>query len=249
MFYIREILLRIIYILCLFCLLIVIFYNYKHLLVIFVTIPLTSLNENEINHLIYTNPIEILNFYFILIFGFSFFFLLPFIVWQILDFLRPSLTLFEYYLYRNKFILIILFFILLNFLSIYIFIPYAWDFYNDFNDTSKTIRTLNIYLELRVEDYFKFLSEYLLLVNTLFFFITFLITTLLYCGLEYTFICRKIIIFSNILFATLLSPPDIYTQIFILIFLQLIFEITILYSIIRLVFDKHKYFHFLQKKI
>lgn len=248
MFYIKEILLRIVYIVLLFCFLILVFYNYKHLLFLFVTIPLTSLNENEINHLIYTNPIEILNFYFILILVFSFFFSIPFVIWQVLDFLKPSLTSSEYSSYKNKFIFFVLSFILVNFFSIYVFIPYAWDFYNDFNDTSKTIRTLNIYLELRVEDYFKFLSEYLLLVNILFFFIVLLISVLLLCGLEYIFICRKIIIFSNILFATLISPPDVYTQLFILFFLQLIFEITILYSIIVLVWSKYEYFYFRKKK-
>jgi len=74
-------------------------------------------------------------------------------------------------------------------------------------------------LELRLKDYLSFIGSFSYFINLIvvLFLILFLLTNLF--GISNILYWKKLFIFFNIMFATFLSPPDVYSQISILVFL------------------------------
>ena len=231
MFYLNEIILRLIfslfYLLCLFLLC----FLYRHLFFYFFSIPILKTT----NHLIYTNPFEFITYYLIMILIVCFVFCSLYFVWHVLDFLKSGLYSFEYkkkvYLYIKN----LLIFFIFNVCIIFFFIPYSWNSFKDFNNSLTLISTLNTFLELRVFDYFIFLQYNLIILNLVFLFFY----SISYVGLEVSIEFRKLFCLFNIIFSTFFSPPDIYSQLSLLIYLQLFFELYILITILKFKFQKY----------
>jgi len=102
-------------------------------------------------------------------------------------------------------------------------------FFESFNKLVNQDNVLSIFLELKLYDYFLFLTDFMYLVNICLFFLLVLFILFLACGLKYLIHWKKLFIFINIVFATLLSPPDVYSQLMILVVLTFIFEFTIFF--------------------
>jgi len=205
MFYINEVKLRLVYVLIFLILLLSLLFYYKHLFIFFFTSPIIYIES--ITHLIYTDPSELLKTYFIVILFVFLYYLFFFLFWQYLDFLKSSLFLWEYKKSLFVFFIVKILVIFVNLFSINFLIPFTWNFFNDFSNSTRIIRSLNIFLELRVEYYFNFLINYFLLANLLLFFFFFLNYICFNSNIKNLFIFRKLFIFLNIMFATFLSPP------------------------------------------
>jgi len=100
MFYLKEIFLRLKYSLLAFLFILFICYTYKNILFLIVILSILDSKDNtsfsDLNHFIYTHPTELFQTYIWLIVFLTTLFIIPYIFWQILDFLKSSLYLFEY---------------------------------------------------------------------------------------------------------------------------------------------------------
>jgi hypothetical protein len=87
-----------------------------------------------------------------------------------------------------------------------------WNFFQNFNIPSNSATPLNFFFELRVQEYFSFVVDFLYLVNIFSFIFIFLFGVIFYFGLATVLYWKKLFFLLNLLAATFLSPPDISSQ-------------------------------------
>ena len=238
MFYFNELFFRLQYILGSFLLTFLVVYFYKNILFVLLTFPLLD-SSNTLTSFIYTNPTELLTTHFLLILLISVSFQVFYFFWHFVDFTKTSLCKSEY---KNLLVTILLFLLtlsLLNFIFFFTIFPKFWYFFYNFNFSISEPQTLKFFLELRVYDYFNFVLSFIYTVN---FFISIFILSFIFIfifGFEKLLYWKKLFLFVNIVFATLLSPPDVYSQLAILFVLTLFLEVIIFLNL---------YFYKVQKK-
>lgn len=243
MFYITELVFRFKYLFlsCLF-LIIILFINLDYLFLLFIQ-PIfknTYLNWTDF-YFIYTNPMELYFYYGSIFLLLLVFFFLPVFIWQIQDFLKSSLYLFEYINLKQKYALFLFYFLFLNISFTLFFLPKIWCFLEFINYYIINHQAFNIFLELKVNEYFFLLVNtlvflnfsFLLLISYIYFLIAFNIKNLLFF--------KKLFIFINLILATLISPPEVFSQLLFLVFLTLFLEFLIFLIVINL--KKLKYFN------
>lgn len=235
MFYIKEVFFRFQYFLISFFFVSIVSYYYKNLLLFLFTFAIVAVDSKSgiqgVDYFICTHPSELLTIYITLVFYCSWLIVFPQFFWQVIDFLKSSLFRLEYIKLLNLLViltLVIFFFNLLCFLKLF---PNFWIFFESFNKIINKDNVLNVFLELKLYDYFLFLIDFIYLINICLFFLLVLSSIFFCCGLKYLIHWKKLFIFINIVFATLLSPPDVYSQLLILIVLTFIFESTIFFYI------------------
>ena len=242
MFYFRELLFRVQYFFFSFLLTVFLCYLCKSNILILLSLFLLNISLPEIistfSSFIYTHPVELLRAHFLLILIISFIFLLPLFLWNILDFIKSSLKKQEYNTVRFNIISVLFSFYIFNFFCFFCFFSNIWFFFENFNPLDTSNQTVTFFFELKVQEYFYFILDFLYLANSFFLFFLFLIGVINFFGINNLFYLKKLFIFINLLFATLLSPPEISTQLFILILLTIIFEVIVLIYL---------YFYFLKK--
>jgi len=231
MFYIKEIILRFQYVLISFFFTLLLCYVYRNLLLYFLTFSILSKGVNSeilgVNYFIYTHPSELFSTYLLVVFYFSILLLLPYFLWNTLDFLKASLLTVEYLRLRILSVLLAMSILLFNFFCFINLFPNFWFFFESFNSSSDKSNVLNFFLELRIQDYFLFLNSFLRLTNICLFFLIFVYFLFSFYGLKNLLHWKKLFIFMNIVFATLLSPPDVYSQLFIFSILMFNFEVLV----------------------
>ena len=227
MFYLNEIFLRIKFSLFTFLITLVICFYYKEVLLILFSIPILNLPLDislEFNNLIYTHPFELFKIHFFFAFIITIYLFIPYFFWHILDFLKSSLPNYKYKLLLKYNINIISIVLCTNYFFYYYFLPNIWFFLKNFNISNNLNKILKFYLELRVEEYFYFIFDFLYLTNILILLFLFFFSIIILFGLSNMILWKKLFIFINIMCATLLSPPDVYSQLLILFLLSFIFE-------------------------
>lgn len=231
MFYFNELFCRFFFSLLYFIFLLTLCFFYKHLFFYFFSLPIITTTK----HLIYTNPIEFIMSYFFMISFICFCFYVFYLFWQILDFLKSGLYVYEYKFYFKNFYKNIIILFVFNFLIVYTFLPYTWNSFEYFNFYLTKINNLNFFLELKVLEYFNFLQYNLVTLNTVYlllFFFSFL-------KIKTFILFKKTYCLFNILFSTLLSTTDLYSQLCFLIVLQLFFELYLFLNILLYKFNKN----------
>jgi len=243
MFYIKELCLRFYYIVFSFFIVLGVLWLYKKNLLTVLTFSLlnTLVANNEIffEHLIYTNPAEVFYIYFSLVLYFSLLLIIPFFIWHMVDFLRSSLYKNEFYILNRYLKGMFCSVCLVNTFSILILFPYIWGFFNVFNKENELKSLLSFSLELRVEEYFNFFFTFLYLVNLSIFFVLILISFLSFLDLKRKLYWKKLFTFFNVVFATLLSPPDVFSQLVFLVVLVTLFELVMFFSILQSKLNKY----------
>jgi Sec-independent protein secretion pathway component TatC len=169
----------------------------------------------------------------------SFIFILPFIFWQCLDFLKSSLYSKEYTFLKFILFLLILSLCIFNIFFFLILFPKIWFLFEKFNQSTDSTLSLKFLFELKVQDYLTFLFDFIYFSNLSLIFLLILYFFINYLGIENLIHWKKLFIFINIVFATLLSPPDISSQLFLLFFLTILFEIIIFIYIFIFKIDKY----------
>ena len=89
MFYLSELFLRLKYVILSFIILLSFLFNYKDSLISIVSISLINSSE-KFGNFIYTNPTELIKVQLYSIVLFSFFFIVPFLIWNCLEFLNQA---------------------------------------------------------------------------------------------------------------------------------------------------------------
>ena len=122
MFYLSELFLRLKYVILSFIILLSFLFNYKDSLISIVSISLINSSE-KFGNFIYTNPTELIKVQLYSIVLFSFFFILPFLIWNCLEFFKSSLFEFEYKKIRKISVFLLFFFYASNVLINFILFP------------------------------------------------------------------------------------------------------------------------------
>ena len=243
MLYLKELYLRFYFLIFSFFTVLVVFWIYKKNLLTLLTFSLLNNlvadgGKNVFEHLIYTNPAEIFSIYLSLLLYFSLLLTFPYCIWHFLDFLRSSFYNGEYFNIKSIVIKIFLFLFLANLLGVLICFPYIWSFFNAFNHQNELNCLLSFSLELRVQEYFNFFFTFLYLINLASFVVLAFLLILSFLDLQQKLYWKKLFTFFNVVFATLLSPPDVFSQLIFLFVFVFLFEFVTLFSIIKLKLDK-----------
>ena len=240
MFYLSELLLRLKYVIISLILTFISCISYKNLLLPIISLSVISTSD-RFGNFIYTNPTELLKVQLYLIVIFSLFILLPYLIWNILEFFKSSLFKYEYKKVKILSIFLIIFFYFSNILVNSLLFPKIWLFFENFNFSNNNAELWSFSPELKIEEYLNFLIDFTFVANSFLILFLILLFILLKFGVSNLLKWKKLFILLNIVFATLLSPPDVYSQLTILIFLSIVLETNIL---IFLLFTKITKYYF-----
>lgn len=237
MFYFFEVIYRLSYLFLSILISCLILYFYKNYIITLLSVSLLS-DVNFVKNLVYMHPMELFKSYLTLIIFFSTFFHIPTFFWHVSDFLKSGLSFKEYNYLSSFFFKSFLVFLFINLFSFFKILPVIWSFFNFFGLSLGNSELFQFSLELRLKDYLSFIGSFSYFINLIvvLFLILFLLTNLF--GISNILYWKKLFIFFNIMFATFLSPPDVYSQISILVFLSFILEMFLFLSIFVLKLDK-----------
>ena len=218
----------------------IVFYFYKEILLFLITqsniFSNAIVTSSSAFYFIFTDVTEIFSVYIKLVFFFSSQVTFLFFVYHFFSFFAPATFKFEYY-YSFKILriaLILWFFsvILVN----YFLVPLMWNFFLNFPSFTP-VYPISLYFEARLSEYLFFYMKlyyicifYLQIFTILFFFLSYKKITK-----EYIKKFRKIYYYCFILLSTLLSPPDVLSQILVSFFIISLYEILL----INILFKKY----------
>ena len=246
MFYIKECCFKLMYLIyMLINILIILFLNKELLLILFsfsILEKFLNLNKDLFEIIIYNSPVELLMTYISLLFYCSLFLGFPFLLWTFCDFFK-SIFFFSK-LKLIKFITIFCYFIIIILLliSFFIFLPHLWFFFKKINYLIEYSTFFNFYGQLQFNQYIFFLKTFLNTVIYCYFFIVLFIFFSFLLKLNFLLYIRKFFIFINMCLATLISPPDIFSQFLFFFLLLLISELITYFYILLIKYEKYKIF-------
>ena len=201
----------------------------------------TENNSDVFGKFIFTHPAELLKVQLFASLFFSVFYSLPYISWTFLEFFKSSFYKNEYKSIKKIVLSVLMFFFIANITINLVLFPNIWTFFENFNTTKTTGGALNFFFELRIEEYTRFLSDFTYLTNYLFIIFVLIAFIIINFGVSSLLNWKRLFILLNIVFATLLSPPDVYSQLIILAFLSLILELCIIISLYFIKIYKYYY--------
>jgi sec-independent protein translocase protein TatC len=231
MFYVKEIFFRSQYFFLSSILTVFVCSWYKNVLMFLLTYNILSSNSGSklsgVDYIIYTHPSELFTIYTTIILYLAGALSFLQILWSSLDFLKSSLTIKEYLHLLKFFRFLSLSMCFSNLVCLSILFPRFWVFLESFNNSTILGKDIHLFLELRIQDYFLFLGDFLYLMNIFSFFFFCVCFSFKFYELKRLLRWKKFFIVTNIMFATFLSPPDLYSQISILMTLTILLELVV----------------------
>ena len=199
-----------------------------------------NLHKNFIKpYLIFTNLTEIL-FIYVKIYLLSFFyFYFPCFILQLNKFLFDGLYKSEKQFLKFFSYFILIFFFFNNILIYFIFIPTIWHFFLNFEILSNS-NLFNLYFEGKFNEYLNLIFILTTNINFCLHFPLILVICLLNNLIQLTTIInyRKFFYFFLLILSAILAPPDIFSQIFIIFFLYIFYELSIILILIYVNYQK-----------
>jgi len=237
MLYIKELYFKIIFLAVSCIFVFIILYFNKFNLIWLITSPLLYYLKKTLfsGIFIYTHPIELFNVIFNLILYFTLIIMFPYMIWLIIDFFKAGLFSYEYLFIKNQILIIIFINTLLNIIGFSFFLPSIWVFFESFN--TNNIDDIKILMEIKIQDYFYFLFNYMSTLNFINLIICFYLYFIFYLT-NLTLKNKKILITLNILFATIISPPEFIFQLVLFIIFLLFSESLLILFLLYRIFNK-----------
>lgn len=188
--------------------------------------------ENFFPYFIATNLTEIFTAFVKLSVILGLYFSYPFLIFQIFCFLSPGLYEYEYKRFYKVCIISCILHIISLYITYFFFLPYCWKFFLSFELNAENT-LISIHIETRLKDYLNFFIKGLLLFTI--FFNTVFLTLSFYNKLKVQKMIkyRKGIYMMCFLTSTIITPPDIYSQLILGSILIIIFELFLALIIIR----------------
>ena len=206
-------------------------YFYKETL-LFILIDLSHYTKNFTikPYFIFTNVTEIFYVYLELVFFVSNQFMILIILYHILMFLALGLYQFEFTKLKFAFNFFIISWLSSVLLLYKFLIPISWEFFLGFQTNSELTQPISFLFEAKIEEYFHYFKNtyYFCLINCQFLaLVTFFLTNLSE-PVDKIKTFRKLFYFIFIIFSTITTPPDIFSQILMSSLLMLIYEFLII---------------------
>ena len=207
-------------------------YFYKEV-ILFLMIKPNYINFNSNNlYFIFTNAIEIFYVYLNLTLFCCFQILIVYSTYHLSLFFSPALVIKEFkFLYSTVLYLVILWVILLNILNFFI-IPTSWGFFLSFQNSY----AVNLHFEAKLNEYLRFYLNlyYLILYYSSFFVSLFFLFYYSINNLNLVKNSRKFFYFNFILLSTVVTPPEVISQVFLSFFCVFIYEIFFIILLLKL---------------
>jgi sec-independent protein translocase protein TatC len=209
-------------------------YFYKETLLFLLIKPNFFLINSIPIYFIFTSITEILSTYFKLIYFLSNQIFLICFAYHILMFLAPGLYYYEYQLLiKAGFLSFFLLFFSVFMLNTTI-LPACWHFFLSFQKTIKS-NTVNLYFEAKINEYINFYVNLYYMCNLNCQMFMTIIFFLIYIKNDLKLIkkFRKIFYLTFVVFATIITPPDILTQLIFSCSIIIIYEILIFSTLLK----------------
>jgi sec-independent protein translocase protein TatC len=206
-------------------------YYYKET-ILFILINSNSLilDSGEKPYFIFTNVSEVFYVYLELILFISNQITILVLIYQILMFLSLGLYKFELKKVKSLFQIFLLTWIA-SFLLLFNFIvPLTWKFFLSFQENSTNNQLVSFFFEAKLSEYLDYFTNlyYVCLINCQFLVLLLVILTSVSDTLEKIKTVRKLFYLIFIGFSTIVTPPDVFSQICISGILIIIYECIIL---------------------
>lgn len=211
----------------------IICYLYKDVLLFLIT--QMHLNDENL-YFIFTDVTELFTLYFHIIL----FILMQIVLWylsfHVFTFLSPALYLREFKLAKSIFFNTTCFWFLSISLSSYILIPLGWNFFLSFQIQE------GFYFEARVNNFFKFYTDIYYITLTYCQSLAFLFIFLRDVGKNHFHInkYRKFHYYLFLIFSTIITPPDLISQVVVTILICIIYEIILLTALFNFLLNDSK---------
>lgn len=208
-------------------------YLYKEILLFELLKPTTGKPTIMFNNFIFTNVTELFSVYIELAVFISKQITLFYIFYHFFSFLSPGLYVHEYNLLKFFFKIIGTFWLIATMLYYCYLAPMIWNFFLSFQDNLSK-QQINIKFEAKISEYLNFFIEMYNVCNLQFTIFVFIILILNYYSDNKYLIkqFKKVLYFFFLLIATIVTPPDIFSQLIIYFGLILFFEIIIVIQIL-----------------
>jgi sec-independent protein translocase protein TatC len=212
------------------------FYKEALLFVIIQPITFTSLNE-PLFYFIFTDVTEVLSVYLKLISFLSFQIFLVYIVYHLFNFLSSAFFQLEYSYCKFGIKIVGIIWLISAVLSTYFLIPLTWNFFLGFQDLTVTY-SFNLHFEAKLYEYLYFYVSFYYLCGFYCQFFSLLLLFLNYTNVNIKVIkkFRKFYYYCFIILSTLISPPEILSQIFISLMAIFIYEFLLLLFLLKIRF-------------
>lgn len=212
-------------------------YFYKETLLFLLTQSFTcnsSFNPTSF-YFIFTDVTEIFSVYVGLISFITLQILVFGVIYHSFIFFSPALFSSEYLFLSLILKTVLTVWFLSAFLSSFFLIPFTWNFFLSFQDLTKA----NLHFEAKLNEYFFFYTTlyYLCIFYCLMFAVIFLFLGYLNVNVIYIKKFRKLYYYFFIIFSTLLSPPEIYSQIILSTFIISVYEFLLFLFVIKISSD------------
>lgn len=203
-------------------------YSFKEVL-LFIILK-QSVRLNEPFYFIFTDASEIFYAYFVTIFFFANQFLIIYFFYHLFIFLSFGLFSLEYF--YLKCILKISFFLLIFSIIMYneVFFPMCWNFFLSFQNCENIVMTF--YFECKLSE-FLFFYIYYYYYCVLYFQFLILLFLLFQYQEKLSTKFRKLFYYLFLIFSTLITPPDILSQLFVSFCLVFSYEVLVFYFICK----------------
>ena len=209
-------------------------YYYKETLLFFL-IKFNSMLYNTYSfYFITTSLMDLFNVYIKLSCFISLQFTVIIFLYHILLFFSPGLFLNEFKVIKSILFLIVFFFVVSSLVFHNFILPYTWFFFISYQ-TNQLENGLNIFFETQIVEYLNFYLEfyYISIFVGQIFVIMFIYLNLVHNKFLFIKKTRKLVYSSFLIFSTIVTPPDIFSQFSVTLFLCLIYEITIIFAILK----------------
>lgn len=198
---------------------ILISYLYKEILLFSVVQPSLILNistGSTFFYFIFTNVTEIFSVYLQLVLFLSFQVFVLCFFYHIFSFLTPSLFYTEYFYLKFLYKTIVGVWVFSVIFLSYMLVPLTWNFFLSFQSLTKAY-SFNLHFEAKIYEYLSFYIElyYLSVLYCQIFVALFLFLIYTNTNIKIIRKFRKLNYYFFIIFSTLISPPDILSQILI----------------------------------
>ena len=214
------------------CLNICYYYKEKMLLIVVNSDGLFLETSNK-PYFIFTSITEVFYIYFEIVIFVSNQVTIIILFYQFFMFLSLGLYHFEFKKLQLIFQTFFISWILCSVILLKVFIPLSWSFFLSFQKNLTSIQSIPLFFEAKLSEYLQYFISlyYICLTSCQFFTILAIVLTTLNNKLQKAL--RKIFYLIFVVFSTVITPPDVLSQVIICFILILVFEILIFIKEIR----------------
>lgn len=242
MFYFKDFFFRFLYSIYTYLFLFIILFFKKEIVLALININLIEnffdFNKNIFTTITYGSPVDLLLNHIYILFLCTLFIYLPYFLWLLFDFYKSSLKYSQFKL--TNFILKFSFFIFILIIIIFfvLVLPLIWQFFQNTNFFLEKSSYLSFFQQLQFDKYFLFLKNFFFIIFYFYLFILILALISFKFKLNLLLNYRKFFLIINILTATLISPPDVFSQVCLFFCFIFLFEILCLFFLMLLKYKK-----------